>query len=467
MAILLGTSGIGTLSLYQSVLQAAQTISNMGIPTSGVREISDSVAHATPIALNRAIVTVRRLSLLTGILGLILTAGLSDSLSQVLGQGDTMATDLKFLGCGVFFLCLALGESAILQGLRELRAVAGTQVISVVIGLPLLLGPCFVWGAAGMAPGLATAAAATWGITRYATRSLGEASSVSWQDVWRTSGPLLRFGAAMMGNAAAASIVALATRALVTRSEGLESNGILQAAMMLAGIFVTFLFSAMGTDFLPRLTAAKSDFRHVNRLVNEQIEVAVLLCSPGLLLTLALSPWLIQLFYSADFASAATLVPWFLVGNLLQIFGWPLGFLQMVLARPRTYLLTQTAFHLSQISLIVLLLPTYGLYAVAATFLVCYLCYLFCIAWYARRKTGFRFTRGSISQITTSGALFSTALAVSISWGPQASAAVVAPLAFVSAVVSGASLSKLLPDQHKLQPLLKIFRITSRSTTKS
>jgi len=448
------------------VIQAAQTVSNLGIPTSGVREISDQAAHAAPDALNRAIVSVRRLSLLTALLGLALTAGFSQSLSQAMGQGDSMATDMKLLGLGVFFLCLAGGESAILQGLRQLRRVAATQVICVVFGLPLLLGPCLVWGSAGVAPGLAAGAAATWAIMRYATRNSGDKSSVSWQDVWQTSGPLLRFGAAMMGNATAASIVALATRALVTRSEGLDTNGLLQAAMMLAGIFVTFLFSAMGTDFLPRLTAAKNDPHKMNRLVNEQTEVAILLCAPGLLLTLSVAPWSIGLFYSADFAGAATFVPWFVAGNLLQIFGWPLGFIQMVLAKPKTYLLTQTAFHLSQIGLIAWLLPTHGLYAVAASFVACYALYFMGIAWYARRKTGFRFSGGSLRQIVVSGGLFGIALAFGLGCNAEVSAAVVAALAVLAAAVSAASLSPLLPQHHKLQPLLKPFRIFSMRTPK-
>jgi PST family polysaccharide transporter len=458
LAVLLGPTGIGALSIYQSVIQTAQTIASLGIPTSGVREVANRAAQTDSQQLNCTIAVIRRLSLLTAIGGFLMMIGLSNQLSEALGQGSTMARDIKILGLSVFFLCLAGGESAILQGLRKMRIVATTQVASFLSGMPLLLGLCFVWGLAGITPGMAAGAAITWAITRYATRGIGIESSVSWSDTLRHSGPILLLGAALMSNAVAASAVALATRAIVIRSAGLEANGVLQAAWMLAGIFVTFLFSAMGTDFLPRLSEAKSHLSEVHRLVNEQLEVAILLSAPGILMTLALCPWLVRLFYSADFGQASVFVPWFLVGNLLQIFGWPLGFIQMLLAKPRTYILVQLAFHSSQIGLVVLFFPSLGLYAVTASFVICYGIYFIAITAYARRRIGFRFTSGSLRQIILSSILVVVAVVLYFSFSTKVAAVLITFLSVSSAMFSVASLSFLLPKNHRLQPILSCYR---------
>jgi antigen flippase len=407
IALLLGTSGIGALSLYQTVIQSFQTVSNLGIPTSGVREISDSSAHVSPEVLNTKLVAVRRLSFLTGILGFTLMACLSYPLSHILGKNDTIVDDIVIMGVGVFFLCLAGGESAILQGLRKLKELAVSQVLSFLCSLPLLIGACIAFGLEGMATGLTATCASSWVITRRFTQGIGSNSSVTWHEVFNAAGPVFRLGSAVMSNAIAASVVALATKAIVTRESGLEANGILQASVTLAGMFVTFLFSAMGTDFLPRLSSAKTDLTQVNRLVNEQLEVAVALSAPGVLLTLAFYQWLIPLFFSHEFTAAGQLLPWFIVGNLLQMVSWPLGSIQIIHALPRTYALTQLLFHATHISLLILLYPFLHIEAVAASFFLSHALYFIGISFYARHQTGFRFTSQSLLQIMVSfGSLF-------------------------------------------------------------
>jgi antigen flippase len=465
VAVLLGTSGIGALSLYQSTMQAVQTVANVGIPTSGVRDIAGAAAQGGEGVVNRSIVAVRRLTFLTALLGASLAIFFANTLSKALGQELNMSVDIKVLAFGVFFLCLTAGESAVLQGLGKLREVARTQVLSAVFAVPLLLGPCFVWGTSAIAPGLAASAALSWAITRHATRGIGNKSSSSWRELLLHSGPVLRLGVAVAGNATVASAVALGIRGLITKEAGLEANGILQAATMLAGISVTFLFSAMGTDFLPRLSAAKKDPEMVNQLVNEQTQVAVLLATPGLLLTIGLCPWLVSLFYSPEFDDAVALVPLFVAVNLLQVFGWPIGFVQMVLARSRTYVLTQVAFHVSQLALVVLLFPTLGLYAVCASFFASYAVYFVAVSLYARATTGFGFVGRTRRQLLLSTTMITAAVAAAVTMKTGAAATVSLFLSVVAAIGSARNLSSLLPQTHKLQPYLACSRFFSNHSS--
>jgi PST family polysaccharide transporter len=64
----------------------------------------------------------------------------------------------------------------------------------------------------------------------------------------------------------------------------------------------------MGADYYPRLTGVAHDHAAVNRLVNEQTEIGLLLAVPGLLATLALAPWIIRLFYTSEFLPAVELL---------------------------------------------------------------------------------------------------------------------------------------------------------------
>ncbi len=68
----------------------------------------------------------------------------------------------------------------------------------------------------------------------------------------------------------------------VTASKG---AGIYSAAFALSGMFVNFVLQAMGSDYYPRLTSVATNKAMMNRMVNEQTEIGLLLGVPGLLAT--------------------------------------------------------------------------------------------------------------------------------------------------------------------------------------
>ena len=61
------------------------------------------------------------------------------------------------------------------------------------------------------------------------------------------------------------------------------------------------VFSAMETDYFPRLSALNHDVEAVNITVNRQIEVSVLLLSPMLAMFIISLPVLLPLLYSGRF----------------------------------------------------------------------------------------------------------------------------------------------------------------------
>lgn len=80
---------------------------------------------------------------------------------------------------------------------------------------------------------------------------------------------------------------------------GLDALGLYTAAWTLSGYAVQVILAAMGSDFYPRLTAAAGESEGMNRLVNEQIEMGVLLATPALCGMLTLAPVVLGLVFSA------------------------------------------------------------------------------------------------------------------------------------------------------------------------
>ena len=185
--------------------------------------------------------------------------------------------------------------------------------------------------------------------------------TLTWRETCANSRRLIHLGLAFMYGGLLAAIVGLAIRSIVVRNLGLDAAGIYQAAWGISGMFAGFILNAMGTDFYPRLTAAAHDNPQINRLVNEQIEIGILLALPGLLATLLFAPLMMHFFYSAKFVSGGKLLPWFIVGVFGQVLTWPMGFIQRAKGRSRWIFLSQTHLNVWNLLLVFTLTRCFGL----------------------------------------------------------------------------------------------------------
>jgi PST family polysaccharide transporter len=161
----------------------------------------------------------------------------------------------------------------------------------------------------------------------------------------------------------------------------------------------------MGTDYYPRLTAAFSDHARVNRMVNEQTEVAMLFAGPVLLAMLGLAPWIIQLLYTGQFADAVIVLRWQVLGDVLKVASWPLGFVILAAGDGRTFMLFESLSIAVFAGLTWLGLPLLGLEATGIAFFGMYAVCLPLAFVLARRRTGFAWQRRVWLQLILLGSL--------------------------------------------------------------
>ena len=102
------------------------------------------------------------------------------------------------------------------------------------------------------------------------------------------------------------------------------------------------VLNAMGADFYPRLTATANDNSTMNRLVNEQIEMGLLIAFPGVLAVLALAPLALQILYSGAFVSATEIIRWQILGVVLRVVSWPVGYVQLAKGKGKVFVATET-----------------------------------------------------------------------------------------------------------------------------
>src|SRR5205823_3931851 len=72
MALLLGPSGLGLIALYSSIADLTRSVAGLGINSSGVRQIAESVGSADAERIARTVTTLRRVALGSGAIGALL-----------------------------------------------------------------------------------------------------------------------------------------------------------------------------------------------------------------------------------------------------------------------------------------------------------------------------------------------------------------------------------------------------------
>jgi antigen flippase len=451
VALLLGPSGFGLIALYLGYMQLVQTISGLGIASSGVREVAQANSTNDPTKIATRVKTLRRACWFTGALGLALALAVSTPASTWLGSADSKAIDFALLGFAVLFQAVLGGQMSLLQGTRRLADLTRIKVYGVCATTVLAIVAYSLFGRSAIVPVLIATVLVQLSISWIFARRIPLIRvDQTWKQTASDSRQLVGLGLSFMWSALLGAGTTSLLGFLVVRELGVEANGMYSAAWMLSGLFAGFILGAMGTDFYPRLTAVQADHDKVSRLVNEQTEIGILLALPGLLGTLALAPWVVQLFYSSEFLPAAQLLPWFVLGVFGQVITWPLGFILMAKGDKGLYAITETVGHGSRFLVSFGLLKVSGLIGLAIAMPIAYLLYAVMMLPIVHRLVGFAWSGPSLRLLAVSLVVVALGFVANRMLEPVAALSVGLLLTVMSALLSARGLAARLGKAHKL-----------------
>jgi PST family polysaccharide transporter len=397
LALLLGTAGWGVAGLYTAAASLIGSVSGLGINASGVRQIAAAVGTGDDHRVARTIITLRRASLISGFLGMTLLLALAPVLSRTTFGDSKHVFGIALMSLTLLFSGVSAGQNALLQGLRRLRDLAASEIAGALFGAVASIALVWWLREEGIVPYLVAISA--FGILLswwYARRVPLQRVTVTWGETLAESRGLLVLGLALTMSALIANGTAYFTRVLVKRELGVEAVGIYTATWTLSTYYVGFVLTAMGADFLPRLTAAANDHATLNRLVNEQTEMGVLIAVPGVLATLTLAPWVMRVFYSAAFVPGAELARWQILGVFLRVVSWPLAYILIAKGESLLFALTELVTGIINIGLILLCMKLWKLDGVGIAFALQYVFYTALMSVVAWRLTDFRWSRAAL-----------------------------------------------------------------------
>ncbi len=382
LAVLLGPAGIGLMGIYQNIIGLASTIAGCGLATSGVRQLAASAGDEATLSIVRR--TLWLANLMLGITGMGMLWLFREPLAKLVFEDTVHAADVGWLGLGILFTLIAGSQTALLQGLRRIGDLARVNVYSAFVGACVGILAVYLLGKDGVLWFVLTAPATSVLVAMYYASKLPKTQSPhDWQAIRQQWQLMLKIGIPFMGAGLLTLGTQLAARSMVLNELGLDASGYFQAAWAVSMTYIGFVLGAMGADYYPRLTAVITDHPRARQLVNDQTEMALLLAGPVLLAMLTLAPWVIHLLYAESFAPATDLLRWQVLGDIVKIASWPMGFILLAQGRGNVFLATEFTWNAVYLVAIAVGISQWGLLILGIGFLLAYMLHLgviFCIA---------------------------------------------------------------------------------------
>ena len=392
VAVLLGPAGMGILGLLTSTMTLMGSLTNFGLKTSAVKDISAEHALKNNYRIAVTVTILRRLVWLTGCLGTLLVLSLSPLLSKLTFGNEDFTIAFIWISLTLLFQQLSSGQLVILQGLRKLQDLAKANVLGSTIGLIATLPFYYIFGTGGIVPGIIGTSLVTLFLSwHFSNKVAVETVDVSYNQTWSEGKNMLRMGFIISLSGLLATGGSYIVRVFISRAGGIEEVGLYNAGFAVINTYVGMIFSAMATDYYPRLSAVAHDNLLCKRTINQQAEIALLVLSPILVAFLIFINWVVVLLYSDQFVAVNTMIYWATMGMFFKSTSWSIGFIFLAKGSSKLFFWNEIVTNLYLLGLNIVGYYYWGLTGLGISFAVSYLLHLLQVFIVSRIKFSFSF----------------------------------------------------------------------------
>ncbi len=353
VAMLLGPEGMGLLSLFNSTIKLISDSTSFGLSMSAVRNISEDFDKGDNRKLTEDISLVRSWSILTALFGFLVCIFFSPFLSGVTFSWKGHTLHFILLSPAVALIAVTSGELAILKGTRKLHQLASVSVCNMVAVLMLSVPLYYFFRNAAVVPSLVLMALVQMILTvAVSYRLFTPHFSFSKSFLAKGIG-VIRLGLAFVMAGILGSGADFVIRSYLSNVAGVETVGLYNAGYMMTMTYAGMVFSAMESDFFPRLSGANGLQFTFNQLVNRQVEVILLLISPLLVLFLLFLPHLLPLLYTGKFLPVLGMMQVLVLAVYIRALRLPVEYIPLAKGDSVSYLILESFYDILLVSLII------------------------------------------------------------------------------------------------------------------
>ena len=392
VAWLLGPNGMGLASLFTTTVNFFSQATSFGISFSAVKNVSELFDRGDDEAVRHFVKVVRAWSLLTALLGMFVCIVASQLLNRLTFTWGDHSLHFVVLSLAVAMMAITGGETAILKGARQLRSLAVIQMATVVAALVISVPLYYFFYMTGVVPVIVLTAFVTMVLTVRHSYRLYPLELKGARGLLGEGMGMVRLGVAFVVAGIIGSGAEMFVRSFLNVSaQNLDFVGLYNAGYMLTVTYVGVVFSAMETDYFPRLSAVPhGDSEALGHTINRQIEVTLLLVAPMLAAFIVMLPLLVPLLFTKAFLPVVPMAQVAAFSMLLKSLSLPMAYTNLARSNSLGYLLLEAIFYGVFVLLVIVGFERWGLVGTGVALVVSYVVELVTVGLYIRRRYGYR-----------------------------------------------------------------------------
>ena len=353
VAMLLGPEGMGLASLFQTTVNFISQSTNLGVSFSAVRNVSELFDTGDEARIAHFIKVVRAWSLLTGLVGMLLCILIGPMLSNLTFSWGNHTLHFVLLSPLVALLAVTGGETAILKGARQLNSLAVIQVYGMLSALVIAIPIYYFFGQSGIVPVMVLMGLTMLLLTIQRSYRLYPLHLTGAKGILGEGMGMVRLGVAFTLAGVLGSGAEFIIRTYLNNVADLKTVGLYNTGYILTMTYAGLVFSAMETDFFPRLSAVNSQWQNCNDIINKQIEVSLLLISPMLVAAQFAIPFVIPILFTTKFMPVVDMVRILLLAIYLRAIKLPISYLPLAKGDSLSYLFLEAVYDILVVLLVI------------------------------------------------------------------------------------------------------------------
>lgn len=378
IAVILGPAGMGLSGLLQAGTGMIAGLTNFGLSSSAIKNISAAQAEEDEEKVGRVIAVFRRLVWATGLLGLIVTLGLSSFLSQLTFGNKDYTWAFALLSITLLINQISAGQGVLLRAMRQVKLMAKSSIIGSVLGLVTTIPLYYFFGMDGIVPALIIAAFTSLFLTWYfASRLSFKKIKVDFTTVKLEGKEMLTMGFMISLSGIITLAFSYLVRIFISNYGSVDDVGLYNAGFAIVNTYVGMIFTAMATDYYPKLSGVAHDVDKMNQTINQQAEIAILILSPIILVFIVFIKWVVFLLYSEAFLPVNQMILYAAVGMLFKALSWAIAFVFLAKSASKFFFWNELITNIYMLGLNLTGYYWYGLTGLGVSFLVTYVLYAF------------------------------------------------------------------------------------------
>lgn len=401
IAILLGPAGMGINSLLNSNLGLVQSLTNFGLKTSAVKNVAEANGTENSNRVAVIITVLRRWVWITGLFGTILTLILSPWLSELTFGNREYTLAFIWISVSLLFNQLSSGQLVILQGLRKIRYLANANLTGAFLGLFVTIPMYYFWGVDGIVPAIIAMSLVNMLRTWYFARKIKlEKVEVTRKTTLVEGKQMLIMGFLLSMSGLMTTGAAYILRIFISNTGGVDQVGLYSAGFAIINTYVGMVFTAMSTDYYPRLSAVAADNTKATQTINQQAEITLLILAPILVVFMVFINWAVILLYSTQFTGVNGMIQWAALGMYFKAASWSIAFILLAKGASKLFFWNELITNIYLLGFNILGYKYGGLDGLGISFLAAYFVYLVQVFILSRIKYNFSLGKNFIKIFT-------------------------------------------------------------------